>query len=109
MTAQPFPTGALPTPPEKLALGWPISLALAAAPIAAPAKFHHPGCGPTLNQSPFGACVGYGTTSAHAAQELADEGTRTPSGRRSLAWGAHGPECCTIEEHEVRAVTVRVP
>ena len=74
MTDQPYPTGALPTPPEKLALGWPITLALAAAPTAAPAKFHHPGCGPTLNQSPFGACVGYGMTSAHAAQELADEG-----------------------------------
>lgn len=71
---QRFPTGALPTPPEKLAQGWDIHLALAAAPTAAPPKFHHPGCTVTLNQSPYGACVGYGTTAAHAAQELADEG-----------------------------------
>ena len=73
MTDQPFPTGALPTPPEKLAQGWPISLALA-APTVAPARFHHPGCGPTLNQSPYGACVGYSATAVHAAQEFADEG-----------------------------------
>jgi len=74
MTAQPFPTGALPTPPEKLALGWDVRLALAAAPAAAPAKFHHPGCGPTLNQLPYGACVGMAVTNIHAAQEFADEG-----------------------------------
>lgn len=74
MSTQPFPTGALPTPPEKLALGWPITLALAAAPTAAPAKFHHPGCGPTLNQLPYGACVGMAVTNIHAAQEFADEG-----------------------------------
>ena len=73
-TVQPFATGALPTPPDKLAQGWDVRLALAAAPTAAPAKFHHPGCGPTLNQLPYGACVGFGVTAVHAAQEFADEG-----------------------------------
>lgn len=51
--------GALQSPPELLAQAWPIGLALAAAPIPAPLKFHSPKCDAhaTLNQNGYGACV----------------------------------------------------
>jgi hypothetical protein len=67
--------GALPSPPELLAQAWPIGLALAAAPIPAPAIFHSPMCRDvTLNQNPYGACVTFSGAYIQAGQELADEG-----------------------------------
>ncbi len=67
--------GALPTPPDQLARAWPVRLALAELPTAAPAKFHSPKCQPvTLNQGAFGACVAYSGAYIQASQELADEG-----------------------------------
>lgn len=43
--------------------------------------------------------------SVHASEEgaKADLVTRTPSGRRSSAYGAHDELCCRIEEFEVQA------
>jgi hypothetical protein len=67
--------GALQSPPELLVQAWPIGLALAAAPIPAPLKFHSPMCqNVTLNQNPYGACVTFSGAYIQAGQELADEG-----------------------------------
>jgi hypothetical protein len=72
---EPRALGALQSPPELLAQAWPIGLALAAAPIPAPLKYHSPSCqGVTLNQGSFGACVTYSGAYIQADLELADEG-----------------------------------
>jgi len=71
-----FALGALPTPPDKLALAWPVRLALAEQPTVAPLKFHSPKCDPkiTTDQNPFGACVMFSGAYVQADQELTDEG-----------------------------------
>src|ERR1035437_2985139 len=59
MTDQPRTTGALRTPPDKLATAWPIGLALAAEHIPAPLNYHSPKCDvhATIDQNGYGACV----------------------------------------------------
>jgi hypothetical protein len=66
-------TGALQTPPEILAQAWPIGLALAEAPVPAPASFHSPKCQHiTIDQDGFGACVAYSGAYVQADQEPGD-------------------------------------
>lgn len=50
-----------------------------------------------------GIDAGYGVRAIYASEEAAKEAlvTRTPSGQRSRAWGAHSDLCCSIEEREV--------
>lgn len=71
--------GALRSPEAALVNAWPIRLALAAVPTAAPLKYHSPKChAVTIDQNPWGACVMFSDAYVHAGVEV-DEGYLLPN------------------------------